>query len=115
MSKTYDHELMDVDEYKRDIPEGRLRAEGRVDFQFDPTGLPMPVGQTKQTGETHRVKLYNMLNLPQKIQNWVLLLFMILNLVSTLISTAASLGWISQPPYNNKNSTCTCPTLLKTR
>ena len=78
-----------------DIPEGRTRAD-RLDIEFNQVLLT--------SNEPHRVKLYNMATLPQKIQLWLIVCLSLGSLITNLTSIASSFHLLIE-----SNSTCQCP------
>jgi len=98
-------EYVGVTEQKRDIPEGRIRAD-RIDIELDQNSAPFPAGG----GETHRLKLYNMPNLAQKIQLWLIVLLSSGSLLSNIGSIVSTFGLLS-----SQNNNCTCPPLTPWR
>ena len=90
---------MDVAESKRDIPEGRIRASRATDLDIETGDAP------ERNGEPQRLKLYNMPNLAQKIQLWLIVILSSGSLLSNLSAIASSLGYFPSAG----NHTCTCP------
>ena len=62
-----------------DIPEGRIRVD-RLDIEFNQAPLT--------SNELHRVKLYNMVTLPQKIQLWLIVGLSLGSIITNLTSIA---------------------------
>ena len=105
MSKAAPLELMDVDTNRSvDVPEGRIRAE-RVDIQLESVPLQRTIPET-----TSRLKLYNMPNLAQKIQLWLIVILSSGSLLSNLSSIATTFGLLTSSPHN-----CTFPSQLTWR
>jgi len=100
MSKpTAGDESMDVVQ-SVDVPEGRIRAD-RIDIELESVH---PAALHPLSDEAQRIKLYNMPNLAQKIQLWLIVLLSSGSLISNLSSIASTFGF-----FTSSSNNCTCP------
>ena len=77
-----------------DVPEGQIRAD-YLNFVLDQAPLT--------SNDPQRLKLYNMLTLPEKITLWLIVGFFLKVLITKLTSIASSLHLLPA-----SNLTCQC-------